>query len=122
MKNLLLIFVGLALATTIAYSQNNQSKTTQSNKQSNTASGYVNDSAITLAVKTKLLGTKNLTSTDITVTTNNGVVELTGTVPTEAEKMTASRVAKQAAGVKSVKNNLAIRNSDNENTDSDTND
>jgi hyperosmotically inducible protein len=46
--------------------------------------------------------TKGVTATDINVTTNDGVVTLTGNVQSSMEKNHAVRVARQIKGVKSV--------------------
>lgn len=60
------------------------------------------DAWITTKVKTEFGTTKNVTATDINVTTNDGVVTLTGNVETAAEKANALRVAQSVKGVKSV--------------------
>ena len=46
--------------------------------------------------------TKGVSATDINVTTNDGVVTLTGNVGSASEKMNAVRVAQGVKGVKSV--------------------
>jgi hyperosmotically inducible protein len=60
------------------------------------------DAWITTKVKTELGTTKGVTATDINVTTNDGVVTLTGNVESSMEKNHAVRVARQIKGVKSV--------------------
>lgn len=71
---------------------------------------YIDDSAITGSVKTKFLGQKGLDSLDISVSTNNGVVTLTGDVDNAAQIPLAESVAKQADGVRNVVNNLKAKN------------
>ena len=68
----------------------------------------VDDTAIHTKVKAKL-GTehaKNLVRVNVDV--KDGVVELKGTVPTEADKAEAERLARATDGVKEVKNELVI--------------
>jgi hyperosmotically inducible protein len=60
------------------------------------------DAWITTKVKSELGTTKGVKATDISVTTDDGVVSLSGTVATGKEKMRAERVAKRVKGVKSV--------------------
>ncbi|MDD4615854.1 MAG: BON domain-containing protein [Alphaproteobacteria bacterium] len=69
---------------------------------------YVDDSAITAKVKAALLADSKLKSTGISVETTQGVVRLTGTVDTEAQKTEAARVAKKVNGVRSVENELTV--------------
>ena len=49
-----------------------------------------------------------LAASSITVQSKGGMVELSGTVPTEGERIAAENVAKQVKGVKGVVNNLQI--------------
>ncbi|MGH8040981.1 MAG: BON domain-containing protein [Rudaea sp.] len=76
---------------------------------SNTASGTQDGSAqpgtdtwITTKVKTALMTTKGIPSTDISVTTVNGVVTLTGVVDTKIQVRKAIAVAKSIDGVHKV--------------------
>jgi hyperosmotically inducible protein len=68
----------------------------------------VTDTAITAKLKTELVADDQLKHSDISVTTNNGVVILTGTVPTQAESDHASAVVQKADGVKTVSNKLRV--------------
>jgi osmotically-inducible protein OsmY len=70
---------------------------------------YVSGSAVTADVKAKLLGTKHLKSTDISVTTVDSTVTLTGSVPTMKQKHRAYEVAKHVNGVSAVKNELVVK-------------
>ena len=60
------------------------------------------DAWITTKVKTELLTTKGVPSTDISVTTNNGVVTLTGVVDTKAQVEKTIACAKGIKGVKQI--------------------
>ncbi len=68
----------------------------------------LDDTAITTKVKAKLTtdSVKNLVK--VHVDTQDGVVHLAGTVPTEADKAEAERLARGTDGVKDVKNDLTI--------------
>lgn len=62
----------------------------------------ISDAAITAEVKTKFFGEERLKAAQISVTTTNGVVTLTGTVGTPEGKAVAIELAKGVEGVKSV--------------------
>ena len=67
------------------------------------------DAAITGKVKSALLADTSLKATAIDVTTKNDVVMLDGTVPTDAQRALASKIAKDAAGSgHPIKNNLKV--------------
>lgn len=69
----------------------------------------VSDSTITTKVKSKLAADTRTSAIKIEVETANGVVTLTGAVPTAAEKETAGAIAKATEDVKSVTNNLVVQ-------------
>ena len=60
------------------------------------------DAWITTKVKSEFGTTKDVSATDISVSTNDGVVTLRGMVATQAEKARAERLAQSVKGVKSV--------------------
>jgi osmotically-inducible protein OsmY len=66
------------------------------------------DPWITMKVKTALTFHKNVSATETTVTTQNGVVTLTGTAGTEAKKELTGAYALDVEGVSSVRNDLAV--------------
>ena len=70
--------------------------------------GTAEDAMITTKVKTKLTAdrVKNLVS--VHVDTKDGVVHLKGTVPTEAAKSEAEKLAKETDGVVSVTNDISV--------------
>jgi hyperosmotically inducible periplasmic protein len=69
---------------------------------SSTAGNVMSDSAITTQVKAKLLAEPAVSSLNISAETNNGVVKLSGTVPTDKEASVAIQVAESVNGVKDV--------------------
>ena len=70
---------------------------------------YVDDSAITSSVKTRMLDNQQVDGTSIRVETLNGTVMLSGFAKNIAERSTAEALAWKVAGVKSVKNEIAVR-------------
>jgi osmotically-inducible protein OsmY len=74
-----------------------------------TTGQYVNSSMVTTKVKTALLNTKGIDSTDISVTTYKGTVQLSGFVDTQAQKTLAAQVAGNVEGVSDVENDLIVR-------------
>jgi hyperosmotically inducible periplasmic protein len=73
------------------------------------AGNATTDAAITSAVKTKFLADTTVPGMKIDVDTNDGIVTLTGTVKTAAEKAEALRLAKTTKGVKSVVDKLTVQ-------------
>ena len=70
---------------------------------------YVDDTAITTAVKARFVDNKIVDAASISVETLNGVVMLSGFAKSSSEKSSAEAVTWKVAGVKSVKNEIAIR-------------
>jgi hyperosmotically inducible protein len=68
----------------------------------------VTDASITTAVNTRLMKDKAAGDKAIEVHTKNGVVTLTGTVPTEADKTRIAGIVQRTTGVKRVDNNLTV--------------
>ena len=68
----------------------------------------VTDAEITTAVKTKLMGDKVARGTAIDVDTKAGVVTLSGSVPTQADKTRIGSLARRTKGVKRVENKLTV--------------
>ncbi|WP_159565391.1 BON domain-containing protein [Budvicia diplopodorum] len=71
--------------------------------------GYIDDSVITTKVKAALLGQKSIQSTQITVTTFKGKVQLSGFVRSQDEAKEAVDAAKTVVGVHSVENDLLVK-------------
>jgi len=74
-----------------------------------TAGEATADAAITSAVKTKLVGDTKVAGTHINVDTTKGVVTLTGTVSSQAEKDEALRLARTTTGVHRVVDKLTVK-------------
>ncbi len=70
---------------------------------------YMDDSYLTSAVKTKLVGNIALKSFDIHVATKNGVVTLSGTLPNTDLSNEAVHTAKSVSGVRNVIDNIGIK-------------
>lgn len=75
----------------------------------NEAATAGSDTSITAAVKAKLLANSSTSGMDIHVTTNHGVVTLSGTVSSDAERQLAERIARDTDGVTDVTNNLNVK-------------
>ena len=74
-----------------------------------TAGAYVDDAAITTAVKAKFVEDKTVDAAAIKVETLNGTVALSGFAKSPAEKSQAESIARSTKGVREVRNNLAVR-------------
>ena len=70
---------------------------------------YVDDKAITTAVKAKLIEDKSTGGLSINVDTLNGTVALSGFAKSQFEKDQAGRIAAGTKGVREVRNNLVVR-------------
>jgi hyperosmotically inducible protein len=108
MKNLLAGMLGLALfvgAAQAADNPNAQSSAATSNPPSSRAAADDHstqpgsDGWITTKVKAQLMTTKDIPSTDISVTTTNGIVTLSGVVDSKAQVQKSIAVAKAVKGV-----------------------
>lgn len=74
-----------------------------------TVGSYIDDTAITAAVKARLLEDKTTGGMAINVDSLNGTVALSGFATSEAEKQRAETIAREAKGVTAVRNNLIVR-------------
>ncbi|OAT29648.1 osmotically-inducible protein [Buttiauxella brennerae ATCC 51605] len=72
-------------------------------------SGYAGDTATTSEIKAKLLADDIVPSRHVKVETTEGVVQLSGTVESNAQSARAESIAKAVDGVKSVKNDLKVK-------------
>ncbi len=70
---------------------------------------YVDDAAITTAVKARMLDNPDVAGTSISVETMRGTVMLSGFAKSANEKATAETLAWKVNGVKAVKNEIAVR-------------
>jgi osmotically-inducible protein OsmY len=74
-----------------------------------TTGAYIDDSAITAAVKSRFVDSKAVDAASISVETLNGTVMLSGFAKNADEKSSAESIARSVSGVKSVKNQIAVR-------------
>ena len=66
------------------------------------------DASVTTAVKTRLMKDDVARATAIDVDTDDGVVTIRGTVPTQADKDRIGKLVEDTSGVKTVKNELKV--------------
>lgn len=74
-----------------------------------TVGAYVDDATITTQVKAKMIDNKAVDAGAIKVETLNGTVMLSGFAKNDKERSTAEGIARDVKGVKSVKNEIAVR-------------
>jgi hyperosmotically inducible protein len=74
-----------------------------------TAGAYIDDAAITTAVKARFVDNKDVDASSMHVETLNGTVMLSGFAKNATEKTTAESLARKVNGVKAVKNEIAVR-------------
>ena len=74
-----------------------------------TMSDKIDDASITASVKFALLGNSGTSALKTKVITEEGVVSLSGTADNSAEKDLASRLAERVRGVRSVTNNMTVK-------------
>ena len=70
---------------------------------------YVDDTAITTAVKAHFLENKQVDGTSISVETLKGTVMLSGFAKSSTERATAESIARSTKGVVAVRNEIAVR-------------
>lgn len=75
------------------------------------SSQYLQDSAITSAVKQKIAGDPELRNFQITVETNAGVVQLSGFVNSTETSARAEELARSVRNVNEVNNRLIVKGS-----------
>lgn len=73
------------------------------------AGAYIDDTVITTTVKARLLEDSRVAGTSISVETLNGTVMLSGFAKSRTEKSAAASIARKVHGVKSVRNQIAVR-------------
>ena len=74
-----------------------------------TAGAYVDDAAITTAVKAKFVEDKGVDAGAIKVVTLNGTVQLSGFAKSSDEKSRAEMLARDVKHVKGVQNSILVR-------------
>jgi hyperosmotically inducible periplasmic protein len=93
---------GHAMAQSATPMQTPDMQTMHKSPENRTVPDKAADAWITTKVKSEFGTTKGIKATNISVSTNDGVVTLTGKVSSEDEKQHAERVAQLVKGVKSV--------------------
>jgi len=99
-KRISTILAAFAMATTLGCASTAKSEGTGE---------YVDDSVITAKVKTAIFEEPTLKSAEINVETFKGVVQLSGFVKSSDSVGKATMVARNVAGVKSVKNDMLVK-------------
>jgi hyperosmotically inducible protein len=74
-----------------------------------TVGAYVDDTAITSTIKARFIDDKNVDAASIKVETLNGTVMLSGFAKNGRERTTAAEIASRVSGVRSVRNEIAVR-------------
>ena len=74
-----------------------------------TVGAYVDDAAITTAIKARFIENKEVDAASISVETLKGTVLLSGFAKNMTEKSTAEVLARKINGVKMVKNEITVR-------------
>lgn len=74
-----------------------------------TAGQYIDDAAITTKVKAQLIDDPEVKSTQVSVETMKGVVQLSGFVQNRQIAVRAEQVTRRVDGVRGVKNDLVVR-------------
>ena len=93
------VLLGLLLGPVGAYATDSSTDTTGQ---------YLDDATITTKVKAAFAEDKWVKGHDISVRTDHGVVDLTGTVNSKDESDRATKLATNVKSVKAVHNNLTI--------------
>ena len=74
-----------------------------------TVGGYVDDTGITTSIKAKFVDNRDVDAASIKVETLNGTVLLSGFAKNSNERSTAEMIARNVSGVRSVRNEIAVR-------------
>jgi osmotically-inducible protein OsmY len=74
-----------------------------------TVGAYVDDAAITTSVKARFIDNRDVDASSIKVETLNGTVMLSGFAKNTTERDTAGVIARNVAGVRSVRNEISVR-------------
>jgi osmotically-inducible protein OsmY len=100
LKHVYTLLAALAIATTLGCAGTAKKESTGE---------YFDDTAITAKVKKDIFDEPTLKSAEINVETFKGVVQLSGFVANQSNINTATTVARNVNGVKSVKNDMRVK-------------
>ena len=78
-------------------------------RDQSTVGAYIDDFAITTSVKARFVDNKDVDATSISVETLNGTVMLSGFAKNTTERVRADEITRAVKGVKSVRNEIALR-------------
>lgn len=95
----MLLAAGLATSLTACATVNGQESAPQ----------FVSDASLTAKIKTDIVKDQSLKGFEIGVETMSGTVQLSGFVDTRQQKDQAGAIANSVPGVKSVENNILVR-------------
>ncbi len=84
-------------------------KSSSGPQEKRTAGTYVDDSAITAKIKSKMIGDNTVKAHQINVDTFQGNVQLNGFVDNDSQRQRAEQIARDTKGVVNVQNNLQLR-------------
>lgn len=119
-KTLMAVMMGSALVSGAAMAEDTTTPKVQSTNDSvsskidssmDKVGNYMDDSGVTAKVKAALVDSDAIKSTDISVETHQGVVTLSGFVPSQDQAEMAVAAAKKIEGVKSVSDKLHVKDS-----------
>ncbi len=74
-----------------------------------TAGQYIDDATITTRVKAQMVEDPQVKAIEVGVETMQGVVQLSGFVPSQMVAQRAGQIARNVEGVRGVKNDLVVR-------------
>jgi hyperosmotically inducible periplasmic protein len=77
--------------------------------EQSTSGKFINDATLTAKIKAELLKDDGVKGLDIHVETNQGIVQLDGSVGSESARERAEQLASSTNGVLSVRNNLSVQ-------------
>ncbi len=78
-------------------------------REQQTVGAYVDDAAITTAVKAKMAEDRTVSATAISVETLNGTVQLSGFAKSQQELDRAENIARTTRHVREVRNSIVVR-------------
>lgn len=78
-------------------------------REQQTVGAYVDDATITASIKARFVEDKTVDAGAIKVETLNGAVMLSGFAKSSTEVARAENIARNAKGVREVRNNLVVR-------------
>jgi len=103
------LLIGVGGVTQFAVSAHAETASPTGEKPAERAGGMLDDTLITSKVKAAFVKDETVSALRISVTSNNGIVQLSGFAGSPQEASRAEAVAREIAGVKEVKNDIMVR-------------